>query len=122
MELNLRLILICLILQLQLFGDNASYNRGETLYFSKACSSCHGPGAEGSSTYPRLAHRKSKFIIKKLTDFRAGKAYTISQEMMSQFARVLSNKNIADLAYFFSHHIDVKMDDVDDDILGGFGS
>ena len=105
-----------------LFANEASYNRGESIFFLKACSSCHGPMAEGSTSYPRLAHKKEEYIIKKLKDFRAGKAESVSQEMMAQFAHNLTDENIKDLAYFFAHHKKSDVKDVDDDILGGFGS
>lgn len=102
--------------------DTSSYNRGEMLFFSKGCSSCHGASAEGSSMYPRLANKDEAFLTKKLQDFRAGKTTNSSQEMMSQFAQKLSDQNIKDLAYFFSHHIKEKEERLSDDILGGFGS
>jgi cytochrome c553 len=42
--------------------------------------------------------------------------------MMAQFIQKLNEQNMKDLAHFLSHHKKVKMDDVSDDILGGFGS
>lgn len=103
-------------------ADDSSYNRGEMLFFSKGCSSCHGASAEGSSMYPRLANREEAYIIEKLQNFRAGKTTNVSQDMMAQFAQKLSDENIKDLAYFFSNHKKQKEERLDDDILGGFGS
>ena len=118
----MRFILVFVILIVQLYADENMYNRGEMLFFANGCSSCHGPSAEGSSTYPRLANKKQAYLKKKLIDFRAGKAQSVSQQMMSQFAEKLSDENIEDLSYFLSHHKKVQYKDVNDDVLGGFGS
>jgi len=118
----MRFILVFVILIVQTYANEEAYNRGEMLFFAKGCSSCHGPSAEGSSAYPRLANKKQGYLKKRLIDFRAGKAQSVSQQMMSQFAEKLSDKNIEDLSYFLSHHKKVEYEDVDDDVLGGFGS
>ena len=118
----MRFILLFIILIIQIYANQDVYNRGEMLFFAKGCSSCHGPAAEGSSTYPRLANKKQACLKKKLIDFRAGKAQSVSQQMMAQFAEKLSDKNIEDLSYFLSHHKKIKYEDVDDNVLGGFGS
>lgn len=110
------------MLVIQIFANELSYNRGETLYFSKGCTNCHGPSAEGSSTYPKLANKQKNFIIEKLKNFKAGKTNSVSQEMMAQFVNSLSDKNIEDIACFLSQHKEDKVEDLDDDILGGFGS
>lgn len=107
---------------LPLLANDAAYNRGETLFFEKGCSSCHGPDAEGSSMYPRLANRSKATLTNKLKKFRAGKTATPSQQMMAQFAQTLSNKQIDDLTTFLSRHKKKQIEDVPDDLLGGFGS
>lgn len=103
-------------------ANDSSYNRGEMIFFSKGCSSCHGADAEGSGMYPKLAGKEEDYIIKKLKNFRAGKTTSTSQDMMAQFAQKLSDKNIQDLAHFFFKHKKGKEEKVNDDILGGFGS
>jgi len=118
----MRFILVYIILITEIFANEAIYNRGEMLFFNNGCSSCHGPSAEGSSTYPRLANKKQVYLKKKLLDFRIGKAQSVSQQMMSQFAEKLSDKNIDDLSYFLSHHKKVEYEDISDDVLGGVGS
>lgn len=115
---SLYLVLTSMVLAV----DTSSYNRGEMLFFSKGCSSCHGASAEGSSTYPRLANKDEDYIAQKLQNFRAGKTANVSQEMMAQFAQKLNDKNIKDLAYFLSHHEKEETQELDDDLLGGFGS
>lgn len=118
----MKFIILSIILVVLGFANDAKYNRGEMLFLSKGCTGCHGPSAEGSSTYPRLANKKENFIVKKLTNFKAGKAESVSQQMMAQFAQKLTSKDIKDLAYFLSHHKKVKSSDLSDDILGGTGS
>jgi cytochrome c553 len=115
-------IILVVMLVFKIFANDASYNKGEMLFFSKGCSGCHGASAEGSSTYPKLANKEESFIIKKLTNFKAGKADSVSQQMMAQFAQKLNTKDIKNLAYFLSHYKEVKVEDVGDDLLGGFGS
>lgn len=118
----MRFILLFIILITKIYANDGMYNRGEMLFFANGCSGCHGPSAEGSSTYPKLANKKQVYLKKKLIDFRAGKAQSVSQQMMSQFAEKLSDKNIEDLSYFLSHHKKVKYEDISDDVLGGVGS
>ena len=118
----MKYMILSLIMFTALNADDASYNRGEMLFFANGCSSCHGPAAEGSASYPRLANQKSTYLKKKLMDFRAGKAQSVSQQMMSQFANKLSDQEIEDLTYFLSHHKKEEIDDVDDAYLGGVGS
>ncbi len=116
-------VFLIFFLALNLFGfDDASYNRGETLYFKKGCNSCHGAEAEGSTIYPKLANKKTDFLEKRFKFFKYGKLQTVNEQMMSQFIKPLSDKEIKDLIYFISNHKETKTEDVPDDLLGGFGS
>jgi len=117
----MRYIIVSLILLSTLWSQSA-YEKGEYLYFSKACSSCHGPSAEGSMSYPKLAHKKYTYLHKKLFYFRVGKVSSVSEQMMAQFAKKLSDEEIRDLCTFFSEHKDVKVEEMNDDYLGGVGS
>lgn len=117
----MKYIIFLVLFLSSLYGDSL-YNKGEYLYFSKACSSCHGPSAEGSSTAPKLANKPQKYLAKKLYDFKNGKFSNQSQQMMSQFVRVFSDKDIEALSLFLSEHKVSNIPDVEDDILGGFGS
>lgn len=120
--MKVRFILLFIFMISHIYADEDAYNRGEMIYFSNACSSCHGPSAEGSSTYPKLANKKRVYLKKRLIDFRAGKAKSVSQQMMSQFAKKLTDQEIDDLSFFLATHKKVHVEDVADDILGGFGS
>ena len=114
--------IILIILLLNILYADALYNRGEYLYFSKACSSCHGPSAEGSSSTPKLARKSQKYLSKKLNDFKNGKFFNQTQEMMSQFAQALQSDDIEALSYFLATHKDEEVLEIDDNLLGGFGS
>ena len=118
----MKVILFLLIGILTLFGDEASYNRGETLYFQRGCNSCHGPDAEGSNMYPKLANKSADYLQKRLKHYKEEELLSVSEEMMNQFVRTLTKKQLQDLIYFLSHHKKPKEQEVSDDILGGFGS
>lgn len=118
----MRYFILFFFIILQLFANEQSYNRGEMLFFSKGCSSCHGPDAEGSTTYPKLANKKEQYIIQKLKLFKSGKVKTVAQQMMAQFAEKLSQEDINDLAYYLANHKKSETEDVPDDLLGGYGS
>ncbi|WP_457746032.1 c-type cytochrome [Sulfurimonas sp.] len=118
----MKIAILLFIIAAEIFANEALYNQGENLYFVKSCSSCHGPSAEGSSTYPRLANKKEDYIRKRLINFRAGKVRSVSAQMMSQFAKPLSDAEIKALSYFLSQHKKIHYENLSDDILGGFGS
>lgn len=118
----MRLFLLFLLLISPIFANEQSYNRGEMLFFSKGCSSCHGPDAEGSTTYPKLANKKKSYLLERFHAFKSGKVFNNSQQMMAQFIEQLSEQDINDLATFLSEHKQVQTEDVSDELLGGFGS
>ena len=110
-------VLLCIFMSL-LFANDVSYNRGETLFYARACSSCHGASAEGSSSYPKLANVNEAFLLKKLHYFKAGNVDSVARQMMAQFAQKLSEKDIQDLAHFLWQHKHVEVEDVANDLLG----
>lgn len=60
--------------------------------------------------------------MKRLRDFKTGKADTVSRQMMAQFVQKLTIEDMKDLSYFLSHHKAEEHEDVADELLGGFGS
>jgi cytochrome c553 len=65
-----------------------------------ACASCHG--ADGNSAnpdWPKLAGMHDKYLIKQLTNFKAGDR---KNAMMAPMAAGLSEQDMADMAAFFS--------------------
>ena len=67
---------------------------------SKVCAACHGP--EGNSTsadFPRLAGQHYDYLVKALNDYRSGAR---KNPIMAPQAAKLSDRDIADLAAFYS--------------------
>lgn len=63
------------------------------------CYYCHGMEGEGSThRYPRLAGQREAYIIKQLTDFRAGER----TGTMNKMAAGLTDEEIKGLASYFS--------------------
>ncbi len=76
-------------------GDAAA---GQTK--AAACASCHG--ADGNSAnpdWPKLAGQHDKYLVKQLTDFKAGDR---KNAMMAPMAAGLSEQDMADIAAFFA--------------------
>jgi len=115
-------ISILVLFVLTLYASSSSYNKGEMLYFSKACNGCHGVNAEGGGTTPRLANRTKKYLIQRLKYFKNGRVTTIKQEMMVQFIINLSNEDIENIATFLCEHKKLQTRDVSEDLFGGYGS
>src|SRR5687768_2577452 len=64
------------------------------------CFACHG--ASGVSTlpnYPNLAGQKEQYLIKQLTDFKAGKR---TDPSMSSMVSALPEGDVPDIAAYFS--------------------
>jgi cytochrome c553 len=67
---------------------------------SAVCGACHGAsGISIAPNYPNLAGQQAAYIVKQLTDFKAG---TRSDMLMSPMAANLSEQDMADLAAHFS--------------------
>ncbi|RLA70240.1 MAG: hypothetical protein DRG30_09425 [Epsilonproteobacteria bacterium] len=115
-------ISILLVFVLTLYASNSPYNKGEMLYFTKACNGCHGVNAEGGGRTPRLANRTKKYLIQRLKYFKNAKVATIKQEMMVQFIINFSNEDIENIATFLSEHKKLQTRDVSEDLFGGYGS
>ncbi len=67
---------------------------------SGVCAACHGvTGHSASDTFPNLAGQNVQYIVKQLTDFKAGNR---TDAMMAPMAANLSGQDMADLAAYFS--------------------
>jgi cytochrome c553 len=81
-----------------LMGAEPSQRINEII--STRCMLCHGPeGERGSATYPRLAAQNAAYLEKQLRDFRDGRRIS---EAMTGLTRDLSDRDIAELAEYFS--------------------
>ncbi|BCU07956.1 c-type cytochrome [Allochromatium tepidum] len=73
--------------------------RGETKA-NTICMACHGP--QGNSVvplWPKLAGQHPEYIIKQLTNFKAGERYNVQ---MTPMAMPLTEQEVLDLAAYFS--------------------
>lgn len=76
-------------------GDAAA---GKTLA-SKQCAMCHGSEGAGSTTAPALKGLASDHLISQLQAFKSGARKNMMMEMI---AKKLSDKDISDLAAYFT--------------------
>lgn len=80
---------------LQAAGDAAA---GKTK--SATCMACHGPdGNSPNPEWPKLAGQHPDYIIKQLSEFKAGLR---KNDLMSPMAAPLSDQDMQDLAAYFS--------------------
>jgi cytochrome c553 len=67
---------------------------------SKACAACHGPdGNSVSPDFPKLAGQHQDYLVKSLQGYKAGKR---KNAIMAPMAANLSQRDIEDLAAFYS--------------------
>jgi len=108
-----RIFLSIFFLFIALGAKDLQYDTGKLLYFDKGCNGCHGTKAEGMNTYPSLANRAEGFLAYKLKRFRAKISEKPIHDMMIPFAMGLSDKQIADLAYYLNHYVDTQTERYD---------
>lgn len=92
-------IIFCIsLLSVTLALHAGDVNSGRTK--SLDCGACHGPeGKSFNDHWPNLAGQKPGYIILQLKAFRDGSRY---DPWMSPMAKPLSDKEIDDLATFYS--------------------
>jgi cytochrome c553 len=67
---------------------------------AKTCAACHGPdGNSASAEFPRLAGQHYDYLVKALNDYKSG---VRKNPIMAPQAANLSNRDMADLAAFYS--------------------
>lgn len=70
------------------------------------CAACHGSdGHSVDPNYPNLAGQYQSYIVKALSDYRAGRR---TNPIMAGFASQLSNQEIEDLASWFASQQGLK--------------
>lgn len=64
------------------------------------CASCHGPeGVSMNPMWPNLAGQQEQYLAKAMTDYREGNR---SDPTMGPIAKMLSDKEIQDLAAYYT--------------------
>jgi cytochrome c553 len=81
-------------------GNGAHSAAGKRL-FDKLCVSCHGAGATGSHTIPRLAGQQVKYLDDSLKRYRSGDGARIDL-LMAAYTRNLKDADIRSLAVYLS--------------------
>lgn len=86
------------LISLQLYADDGSIELGAQK--SKNCSACHGnAGLSANPLWPNLAGQKEDYLVLQLKHFRSGERLN---EIMGPLAKVLTDKDIADLSAYYS--------------------
>jgi cytochrome c553 len=81
---------------------SGSLQAGESLPI-RNCTWCHGTGAQGFTTAPRLAGQRQQYIMNQLFDFgRHARDNPLSKQYMWAAAENLSSQVARDLAMYFS--------------------
>jgi cytochrome c553 len=103
-----KLIFPCLTMVLILVSQAviAGGNPGDGKQKAATCEACHGKdGHSVDPNYPDLAGQHESYLIKALSDYRAGRR---SNVIMGGFASQLSNQDIQDLAAWYSSQPGLK--------------
>jgi len=99
---TLKQIFPCLTMVLMLVSQAviAAGNPADGKHKAATCEACHGiNGQSVDPNYPNLAGQHESYLIKALSDYRAGRR---SNVIMGGFASQLSNRDIQDLAAWYS--------------------
>jgi cytochrome c553 len=68
--------------------------------FGAVCAACHGPDGNSSAPiYPKLAQQHPEYLVKQLTEFKAGKR---ANPIMLGFASTLSEDDMKNIAFWVS--------------------
>ena len=94
-ELLLGIFLTAITVNAEAAGDAAA---GKTIA-DKQCAMCHGADGAGSATAPALKGLAGDHLTTQLEAFKSGARKNMMMEMI---AKKLSDKDIADLAAYFS--------------------
>jgi len=74
---------------------------------SKTCAACHGPdGNSAAPDFPKLAGQHEDYLVKALNDYKSGAR---KNAVMAPQTANLSQRDIADLAAFYSRQQGLKL-------------
>ncbi|PLY17263.1 MAG: cytochrome c4 [Sedimenticola sp.] len=98
--MNKWLVSVSIVLALTVNGVQAAGDAEAGKTKSATCLACHGPdGNSPNPIWPKLAGQHPAYIIKQLTDFKAGAR---KNDLMSPMATPLTDQDVLDLAAYFS--------------------
>lgn len=80
------------------------YRNGDLKREVSACIACHGPFGEGNkpAAFPALRSQHADYLIKTLSDFKAGVRSNNPENMMHMIAKKMTDKEIKAVAYHVS--------------------
>ena len=80
------------------------YRNGDVEREVSACIACHGPSGEGNkpAAFPVLKAQHADYLIKTLTDFKAGSRSDSPSNMMNLIARKMSDQEIQAVSFYIS--------------------
>ncbi len=80
------------------------YRNGDLELGVSACIACHGPSGEGNkpAAFPALRSQHADYLIKSLTDYKAGTRSTNPDNMMAMIAKKMTDDEIKAVGYYIS--------------------
>lgn len=79
---------------------NAAPDAANAQQKSAVCAACHGAaGVSANPLWPNIAGQKEEYLFKQLKAFHDGQRY---DPLMSPMAKTLTEKDMRDLAHYFS--------------------
>ena len=80
------------------------YRNGDLENEISACIACHGPYGEGNepASFPALKGQHADYLIKTLTDFKAGARSNNPDNMMHMIAKKMTEEEIKAISYYIS--------------------
>jgi len=80
------------------------YRNGDLENEISACIACHGPYGEGNepASFPALKGQHADYLIKTLTDFKAGARSNNPENMMHMIAKKMTEEEIKAISYYIS--------------------
>lgn len=84
-------------------GSNL-YRNGDLARQVSACIACHGPAGEGNkpAAFPALRSQHPEYLIKTLSDFKAGSRSKNPENMMFMIAKKMTDEEIKAVSYYIS--------------------
>lgn len=83
-----KVLFILMFSTLSVFAQDDDWqSKGEQVFSTLGCSSCHGSVAEGTSFAPKLAGSSTEYLVEQLNNFQNGTRENTTMRAMSQLAK-----------------------------------
>ena len=103
MNMRKAIAYISLLGMLVVAGD-AYAGKGEVLYRSKACNTCHGPDGNTplQAAYPKIGGQSAEYLVQQIKDIRDGKRNNGYSRVMAPLVKNLKDDEIVDISTWLS--------------------